>query len=740
MLNGLAYCRMEFAEGRPQDFTYLAVNPAFERLTGLTGVVGKKVSAVIPGIRESAPDLFEAYARVSMTGVPEKIETWVEPLSMWFDISIYSPRRKHFVAVFDVITERKRAEDALRQTLSLNLSLTQHLPHRVFAKDRNLRYTFSNANYARDLGIDAKTIVGMDDFAFYPKELADAYRADDLEVMTTGREQFFDEPYTVAGGERWIHTAKIPHRDEQGEIIGVLGLFEDITERKRAEETNRLQGAALQATADAVVITDREGTIVWANPAFTRMTGYAADEALGKNPRDLVRSEKQSPAVFKDLWDTILDGRTWQGQLTNRRKDGTTYPEYQTVTPIFDATGAITHFVAIKRDISAQLQLEAEFRQAQKMEGVGQLTSGIAHDFNNLLTVINGTAELLLEEINAADPVHKDVEEIHKAGERGAKLTRQLLAFSRQQILAPQALSISALVTGMEGLLKRMLGEDIDLVTVPSSDVAYVNADAGQLEQVLVNLAVNARDAMPHGGRLTIATENVASEVAIADESGVAVPPGAYVRLAVGDSGVGMDEATRVRVFEPFFTTKEPGKGTGLGLSTVFGIVKQSQGFVRIASEPGEGTSVTIYLPQVIGAAATAQPAPAKRASAGTETILVVDDDDGLRRLSTRVLEAAGYTVVGVATGEAALEVLAQRDAPVHLMLTDVVMPGMGGRHLGERLAETSPGVKVIYMSGYTSDAVVRNGIQEAQVPFLQKPFTPSALLKKVRDVLDTKG
>ena len=844
MLNGFAYCRMEFAEGQPRDFTYLAVNPAFERLTGLRDVVGKRVSAVIPGIRESSPDLFEAYGRVSLTGAPEQIETWVETLGMWFAISIYSPRKKHFVAVFDVITdrktmqqelellsafptqnpypvlrvdrrgkllysnpagrrpwagwdvmgggamssrvaeavlgaadgetlrtmelkdgetayafvavpiagqdyinvygfdvtERKRVEETLRQAQGLNLALTQHLPHRVFAKDRNSIYLFSNANYARDLGIDAKSIVGMDDFAFYSRELAEAYRADDLKVMAEGKERFIDEPYTVAGEERWIHTVKIPYRNEQGEIVGVLGLFEDITERRRAEETSRLQGAALMATADAVVITDRAGIIEWVNPAFTRLTGYTAEEAVGRNPRDLVRSEKQPPAVYKDLWDTILDGRTWHGEMINRRKDGSVYTEYQTVTPIVDATGAITHFVAIKRDISERLQLEAQFRQAQKMEGVGQLTSGIAHDFNNLLTVINGTSDILLEQIDAGDAAHEDVAEIRKAGERASRLTRQLLAFSRQQVLAPQVLRASAVVADMASLLERLLGEDVDLAIVAPSDAGSVHVDVGQLEQVIVNLAVNARDAMPQGGRLTIETENISIGEADTDAYGEAVAPGSYVRLVVSDTGAGMDEVTRLRIFEPFFTTKGPGKGTGLGLSTVFGIIKQSGGFIRVYSEVGTGSRFAIYLPQVPATGAIDRPAPAKRASTGTETILLVDDSDGLRRLSTRVLRSAGYTVLEAASGDAALEAVARHDGPVHLVLTDVVMPGISGRRLVEQLAETSPAVKVMYMSGYTSDAIVRHGVLEAQVPFIEKPFAPSALLKKVREVLDTGG
>ncbi len=509
-------------------------------------------------------------------------------------------------------------------------------------------------------------------------------------------------------------------------------------EHIEADESRHVQSAVLSAAADAIVITDRAGVIEWINPAFTQLTGYTAKEALGKNPRNLVKSDKHAPAFYKDLWDTILAGRTWHGEMINRRKDGSLFTEDQTVTPILNASGAITHFVAIKEDMTDRLQLEAEFRQAQKMESVGQLASGIAHDFNNLLTVINGISQLVLAEVSQVDPVYADMREILHAGERAATLTRQLLAFSRQQILESRVLNFNTLVAGMEGLLRRLLGEDIDLVVVPTPGLGNVKADPGQIEQVITNLAVNARDAMPQGGQLTIETQNVTIDKDYARQIGVTMPPGSYVLLAVSDSGGGMDEAIRVRIFEPFFTTKGPSRGTGLGLSTVYGIVKQSHGFIGVYSEVGQGTSFKIYLPQVTEAAGTDRPGPTVVSSSGTETILLVEDNVGLLKLATRFLEPAGYTVLGAGTGEEALLVLARHAAPVHLLLTDVVMPGMSGRHLAERLAQTHPGMKVLYMSGYTSDTVVRHGVLEEKVSFINKPFNAAALLQKVREVLDS--
>jgi CheY-like chemotaxis protein len=347
-------------------------------------------------------------------------------------------------------------------------------------------------------------------------------------------------------------------------------------------------------------------------------------------------------------------------------------------------------------------------------------------------------SDLVLGQVSSDDPVHADVQEIHRAGERAAALTRQLLAFSRQQILEPRVLSLNTVVAGMESLLRRLLGEDIDLVVGPTRDLRHVKADPGQLEQVISNLAVNARDAMPHGGRLTIETQNVEIDEDDARRHGVAVPLGPYVMLSVADSGVGMDEATRARIFEPFFTTKGPGKGTGLGLSTVYGIVQQSHGFIRVDSEVGQGTSFKIYLPQVTEAGGTDRPEPPVVSSSGTETILLVEDNAGLRKLATRLLEPAGYTVLGAATGEEALRLLEGHEKNVHLLLSDVVMPGMSGRQLAEQLAQPRPGMKVLYMSGYTGDTIVRHGVLEAQVSFLNKPFTAAALLRKVREVLDS--
>jgi PAS domain S-box-containing protein len=515
-------------------------------------------------------------------------------------------------------------------------------------------------------------------------------------------------------------------------------VFDNITERMQTQkELGRLR-LAVDASNEVIFMTDLEGVITSVNPAFTRLYGYAAAEVVGNATPRILKSGTMPQEAYESFWNSILNKRVVTGEMVNKTRDGRLLTIESSANPILNEQGESIGFLAIQRDLTEEKQLQAQFLQAQKMESVGQLASGIAHDFNNLLTVINGMSELVLAQVSQDNLVHADVQEILHSGERAAMLTRQLLAFSRQQILEPRVMNFNTVVAGMEGLLRRLLGEDIDLVVVPTPGVGHVKADPGQIEQVITNLAVNARDAMPQGGQLTIETQNVTIDKDYARQIGVTMPPGSYVLLAVSDSGGGMDEAIRVRIFEPFFTTKGPSRGTGLGLSTVYGIVKQSHGFIGVYSEVGQGTSFKIYLPQVTEAAGTDRPGPTVVSSSGTETILLVEDNVGLLKLATRFLEPAGYTVLGAGTGEEALLVLARHAAPVHLLLTDVVMPGMSGRHLAERLAQTHPGMKVLYMSGYTSDTVVRHGVLEEKVSFINKPFNAAALLQKVREVLDS--
>mgnify|MGYP001560599096 CR=1 FL=1 len=666
------------------------------------------------------------------SGHTRNVRVWAKTLDL--------DGRTVFHAVFRDITEHKQIETTLRHSIDL-LDQTGQLAKvggwELDLETQVLRWT-REVYRIHEVDPDYQPTVA-EAVHFYGPEAQPLIRAAVQAAIDAGTSFDLELPLITARGRQiWVRSYGAAERRD-GRTIRLSGAFQDITERRTADELSRLQGAALDAAADAIVITDRAGTIVWVNPAFSKLTGFTSEEALGRNPRDLVRSGKHEQAFYQDMWDTILAGRVWRGVMTNRRKDGSFYTEEQVITPMRDAAQAITHFIAIKEDISARLSLEAQYRQAQKMESVGRLASGIAHDFNNMLTVINGMADLVLERLDPGDLAHADVQEIKRAGDRAAALTHQLLAFSRQQILAPRVMDLNAAVAGMVSLLHRLLGEDIDLVVVPAPDLGRVKADPGQIEQVLTNLAVNARDAMPLGGKLTIETRNVELDENYAGGHAELVPPGEYILLAVTDTGTGMDEETRARLFEPFFTTKAHGQGTGLGLSTVHGIVKQSQGFIWVYTELGRGTTFKVYLPLVTEAERPLRVrASATASTTGTETVLLVEDNEALRQLAARLLRRGGYTVLdGVSSAEQALSLLASFTEPVHLLLTDVVLPGISGRLLSEQVKLERPAIRTLFMSGYTDDTIVRHGGLDQDMPFLHKPFTGAALLRRVREVLD---
>ena len=512
----------------------------------------------------------------------------------------------------------------------------------------------------------------------------------------------------------------------------------DCLARRSAEATLRLRSAALASASQAVVITDVHGTIKWVNAAFTTVTGFTFDEAVGRIPGELLASGQHDAAFYADFWSTLLAGRVWRGVMINRRKNGEEYPEDQVVSPVRDEAGTLTHFVNLKRDLTDERRMQAQLSQAQKMESIGLLAGGIAHDFNNLITAINATAELAALNLRGDDPVRHDLDRIRETGDRAATLTRQLLSFSRRHVLEPVSLDMNAVVQGMQDLLSRLIGEDIALVVRAAPEAAWVLADRGQLEQVILNLVVNARDAMPDGGTLTLSVEGVALAEAMVTAAGAAVKPGPHVRLEVRDTGTGMDEATRLRMFEPFFTTKGVGQGTGLGLATVYGIVAQSGGCIAVRSAPGKGTTFAIDLPRVAVGPAAAEIQESAGASHGTETILLVEDEDFLRDLARRMLEMAGYAVITAADGERALSLVDASDRPVDLVLTDVVMPGMSGRELAVKLAARAAQVKVLYTSGYTEDVILRKGLADESTHFLRKPYTMGDLTRAVRKVLDS--
>ena len=558
-------------------------------------------------------------------------------------------------------------------------------------------------------------------------------------------------PRILAG--EWI-TEEITHQRKDGTMFPVeihAGLMEmenrkyilafdrDITERKQREEALReahqTQEALIQSSPLAIFVMDPEGRVRMWNPAAEQMFGWEEKEILGSFfpgvPKDKVEE-------CKELLRRVLNGESLNGvELRRRKKDGSSIDISVFTAPLHDVRGRITGIVVMNTDITESKRLKEQLLQAQKMEVVGRLAGGVAHDFNNLLTAINGYSELVLNFMEQDNPLRQDVAEIRKAGDRAASLTRQLLAFSRKQVLQPKVLDLNQVMDNMGKMLERLIGSDIDLVINLDPHLGRVMADPGQIEQVVLNLAINARDAMPQGGRLTIETANVELEESYSRRH-MDLQPGLYVLVKVSDTGCGMDPETRSRIFEPFFTTKEMGKGTGLGLSTVYGIIKQSGGHIAVHSKPGKGAAFKIYLPRIDDAMepdSLASQSPEDYG--GQETILLVEDEDGVRQLLSTVLKRQGFKVLEARHGADALDLSTQHEGPIHLVLTDVVMPEMGGLELAQRLQPSHPGAKVLYMSGYSENANLHQHLAGQEIYYMQKPFEAIGLLQRVRQLLD---
>ena len=530
----------------------------------------------------------------------------------------------------------------------------------------------------------------------------------------------------------------------QEELRALNESLEEKVEERTAElrQSEEKYRELIENANDIIYTHDLSGRFTSLNRAGERITGYTREEALQLNFADVIASDNVE-LVRQMIVEKLKGGELTAYELEITAKDGSKLTLEINSRLIFQ-NGEVVGVQGIGRDITERKhaaetlrQTEEQLRQSQKLEAIGLLAGGIAHDFNNLLTVIGGYSSLLLRSLDEA-PERQQVEEIKKASDRAAALTRQLLAFSRKQVLQPVVLNLNDIVPEIDKMLRRLIGADIDLLTVIDPELWQVKADAGQIEQVLMNLAVNARDAMPSGGRLTIQTANVYLDNNYARQH-IAIEPGSYVMLAVSDTGCGMDAETRAHIFEPFFTTKEAGKGTGLGLSTVYGIIKQSGGHLWVYSEVGKGTTFKVYLPQICEATSQRKDGAARAATpGGTETVLLVEDEDMVRQLVRDVLESNGYRVLLAASGSEALHISERYRKAIHLLMTDVVMPEMGGREIVECLMQSRFGMKVLYMSGYTDESIVHHGVLDEGVAFLEKPFTPEAVARKVREVLDS--
>ena len=545
----------------------------------------------------------------------------------------------------------------------------------------------------------------------------------------------------AAGAVAWALWSRpspgVPRKDGEGSRTGPAGPPEDGSTRQaapsgqEAEEERARLAMAVEQAGESIVVTDADGAIRYVNPAFERVTGYRRNEVLGKNPR-ILKSGRQPDDFYRELWDALTRGQTWRGSFVNRRKDGTLFEEEAVISPVRDASGGVVNYVAVKRDVTEERRREEQIRRSQRMEAVAKLAGGIAHDFNNLLTAVIGYADLLILQLPNGGPHRRHAEEIKRAGTRAANLTRQLLAFSRQQVLQPREIVLNDVLSGMEPALRGILGSQVELSILRGDRLGKVKADPSQVEQVVANLAMRARDAMPSGGKVVVETANADLDDAYARRH-LFVRPGPYVMVAVSDTGPGMDAEARALLFEPFAGSS--GSGKGLDLSSVYGIVKQSEGYIWVYSEPGGGTTFKVYFPRVDGEGGV-RPLPPERLR-GSETILIVEDEAVVLDILREVLTGHGYKVLTAANGEEGLRILSSHPGPIHLLLTDVVMPMMAGPDLSDRAAALRPETRTLFISGYTEHTVIRHGVSGRGAGFLQKPFTPEAVARKVREVLD---
>jgi PAS domain S-box len=649
------------------------------------------------------------------------------------------------------ITERKQAEEALRQSQLQQKALLDNIPDAAWLKDSEFRFIAVNEAIARAAGYNTEDLVGKTDFEIWPKNAAETNRSEDQGIIATKQKKVIEQSFLDSSGKvSWFEKIKTPILDEKGKVIGTAGISRNITKRKQIEEELRKNERKYQslyqefltlfdALPENMHLISPDLKLIWINHASAASLDKNRSELIGQycyqarhnrsEPCEICparRCFRSKTIEFDEV--TTPDGVIWDLQAA----------------PIIDDRGEVKSVVELARNITEKkktfqemISLQEQLRQSQKMEAIGRLAGGVAHDFNNLLTVIQGNSELALCELANNDSLKLKLGDIKKATERAANLTRQLLAFSRRQVFNLKVINLNFILEDLGKMLRRIIGEEIELITSFADDLGRVKADPGEIEQVIINLAVNAKDAMPHGGTLTIATANVElDEQHVRRHLGTL--PGSYVVISVTDTGVGIPKEIHEQIFDPFFTTKEKGKGTGLGLATVYGIVKQSGGDVHLDSEPEKGTTFKVYLPRVDEPLEEAgKKKEAKVSPRGNETILVVEDDSSVRKIAVQVLTNQGYNVLVSESGGDALLICEQEKNPIDLVLTDVVMPKMSGPELIERLKKVRKDFIVLYMSGYTDKHILK-GLDD-ELNFIQKPFTIDVLAKKVRDALDTK-
>ena len=783
-LNGIAYCRIIVQDGRPVDFIYEHVNARFEILTGLKNVEGRRVTEVIPGISSSSPELLEVYGRVARSGQSERFELYLEPLKMWFDISVYSTEYEHFVAVFNVITERKQAENALRESEKKFRSITEQMAEVVFVADSSGRLSYVSSAVEALFGYTSQEVVGHP-FTEYlveteiPRSLVIFNKA----VLHQTTRQVYEFKCRKKNSSFFYGEFHVQYFHEEGRE-GIIGLIHDITERKRND-------AVMEFRLRLLTLSDSFST-----KEVLRITIDEVEKLTGSSVGFFHYIESDQITVSLQAWSTnteknccriegfaghypLKEAGVWADAIRERRvmihnnydtlphrkgmPEGHAIIKRELVVPIIrgekiiaiigvgnkaedydvEDVKLVSAMSGIAWDIIARKQAELSERRAQielarsqKMELVGRMAGGIAHDFNNMLCVILGQAEIALLDSQHNDSLTASLQEIINAAEKSANLASQLLSFARKQPLIAKVLDLNVFVGDMLNMLRRLLGEYITLVWHPGQNLSLVSMDSSHFDQILVNLCVNARDAIVGTGTIVIKTKNVTRHESSAFD-GIEIPTGEYVVLSVSDDGMGIEEENADHVFEPFFTTKKFGKGTGLGLSTVYGLVKQNNGMIKFFSEPGKGSEFIVYLPKYSGSnVSVKEEQQAEPVRPGSETILVVDDENEILKLSEMILKKQGYHVLTADSPGQAIQIAEEQDKDIHLLLTDIIMPEMNGRVLSEKIRLIYPHIKVLFMSGYTADIIATQGEVDEVMNLIQKPFSVKKLIKEVYDIL----
>ena len=636
------------------------------------------------------------------------------------------------------ITERKLAEEELRKSEERFRSYVENASDIVFAFNPDGTFSYISPNWIHFVGEPAENAIGQSFETYaHPDDLPRCYQY--FQEIVTSLDKITNFEFRIRhrnGSYRWLVSSGARIKDKNGNIVSIVGIARDVTEAKKAEAERERLIAAIEQADETVVMMDQDGIIEYVNPAFEKVTGYSLKEAIGKRPTMLDGGE-HSKEFYEEVWNTISSGHVWKGRFVNKKKNGTIFNEEASISPVRDMDGQTINYVAVKRDITRELELEQQFIQSQKMESVGRLAGGIAHDFNNMLLVILGHAELILDEAKHNKEMVDSVREIQHAAQHSADLTRQLLAFARKQTASPKILDINKTVEGMLKMLQRMIGESIELDWQPGADVSAIRLDPAQLAQILTNLAVNARDAIDGIGKITIETANIEiDEETCKNRSGC--QPGKYVMLTFSDSGHGMNDETMKQIFEPFFTTKEVGEGTGLGLATVYGVIMQNHGHITVDSVVGQGTTFHIYLPaHSVNHIYTKSNLGRELPSGKAERILLVDDEPAILKMGRTMLERLGYNVIIAQGPTEAIEIASQYRESIDLLVTDVVMPEMNGADLARFLTEMNPKMKYLFMSGYTANVIAKQGIIEEDVRLLQKPFSFHDLATSVKETLE---